>query len=154
MTSSLPNGLRVTAWTATTLLAMAAAAGTADAVASHHGGGGYDGPSHHAMPEFLHSVSTFKVNKHVETVKRQTGRIEDVNSEAIVVTSPDEYAATYLLGKHTRVMKDCHDGSAGKLSDGDKVSVLAKKVHGKFRAELISDGHSHHGHDGYGHDVR
>jgi hypothetical protein len=174
MKTTMSTGLRLAAWSSAGLLMMGTAAGTASAVTGHHqshdgqgsdsdpggqggpqggGPGGQGGPqgAGHVMPGLVHSLSTVKVKGKYRTIKAQVGTINEVNSEAVVVTSSDEYSSTYVLGENTKITKNCKTIKAGKLSEGDKVTVIAKKKNGKFLAGSISEGQSKapmHGGDG------
>jgi hypothetical protein len=167
MKTSVSSGLRVAAWATCGLLAMGAAAGTASAVTGHHGGpgqgspggpgsggpGGPGGPGRPGghdggiLPGLVHGVGTFKVKGGYKTFKEQTGTVTDINTEALVVTSADEYAATYVISSSTKVRDNSND-SVSDIADGDSVQVIAKKVGGHYTAVVISEcngkHHEHH----------
>jgi hypothetical protein len=152
----MSTGVRVAAWSTAGLLAMGTAATTADAVAGHHGadngsssGQGPDngGAGRHddgMQAGVVHGVATVKVKHKFVTFKEQRGTINDINTEALVVTSADEYAATYVIGAHTKAFNDGRRIALTKLADGDAVSVLAKKVGSQFTAISVTEGERHH----------
>jgi hypothetical protein len=139
MKTAISTGLRVAAWSAAGLLAMGTAATTANAVTHHADNGpGVGGPG--PGQGIVHGTAVVKVNGKYKTVKQQRGTVTDINSEALVVTSSDEYAATYVITSNTKVEENCKTGTLADIADGDSITVTAKKVDGKFRAVVISEG--------------
>ncbi|HVY11007.1 MAG TPA: DUF5666 domain-containing protein [Mycobacteriales bacterium] len=150
MKARTKTALRVAAWSASTVLVVGAAAGTATA-ATHHakhktpGGAAAPragGPGRPGGPgPMIHGIATIeKRDGTFETYATQAGKVTSVSESSITVVSADSYSATYAIDEDTHVAKDGAKADIGDVATGDAVFVRAEKDDGGYTAEVVGDG--------------
>jgi hypothetical protein len=148
MKAGISRGARVAAWSASSLLLVGAAAGTASA-ATHHakntgkdtstGTGTTEAPSAH--PQMLHGSMTVENSDGTfETYVNQMGTVSAVSATSITVVSADSYSATYSIESDTTIVKNGSKATAGDIAKGDTVGVQAEQDGTDLTAEHIFDG--------------
>lgn len=165
MKAGLPTGLRVVAWSASSLLLAGAAAGTASA-ATHHaknpkntvakdtttdttdtdGTGPAGGP-----PRMLHGSMTIeKKDGTFETYVSQSGKVTAVSATSITVKSDDNFTGTYAIDDSTHIVKNGAKGAASDVATGDTVMVRGEDEDDAVTADVIFDGKPPAGQSGPG----
>lgn len=149
MKSGTRTALRVAAWSASSLLVVGAAAGTANA-ASHA-----KHKTKHATssdetttappagrPNVLHGTATVeKADGSFENYANQTGTVSAISATSITVVSADEYSATYAIDDDTVIVKDGAKAATTDVAQGDTVQVMAEEESDdSFTAEFVADG--------------
>jgi Domain of unknown function (DUF5666) len=159
MKARFSTGLRVAAWSASSLLIVGAVAGTASA-ATHHAkqvvkhkvakdatngasssGSSGSGAAPGAPPRMLHGSETVETTDGTfETYVSQVGTVSAVSATSITVASADDYSATYAIDDDTVVVKDGAKSDTSAVANGDTVMVRGEQEDDAVTAEAILDG--------------
>lgn len=166
MKARLSTGPRVVAWSASSLLLVGAAVGTASA-ATHHatntnkdttagttsdvndGTGPTGGPG--GPGKLLHGSTTIeKKDGTVETYESQVGTVTAVSATSITVLSDDKFSATYVIDDSTHIVKSGAKAAASDVATGDTVMVRGEDDDAAVTAGVIFDGKPPAGAGGFG----
>ncbi|HEX3900607.1 MAG TPA: hypothetical protein VHW74_15720 [Mycobacteriales bacterium] len=172
MKARLSTGLRVAAWSASSLLVVGAAAGTASA-ATHHAkhvkkhstakdtttgttpttgtGTTGTGTARPTPPQMLHGTETVETTDGTfEVYANQVGTVSAVTATSITVVSADKFSATYVIDSSTKIVKNGATADATGVATGDTVMVQAEQDDAALTAIGIFDGKPTAGQGGQG----
>mgnify|MGYP001556035553 FL=1 len=142
MKARLSTGPRVVAWSASALLLVGAAVGTASAATHHAKNTNKDTTAGPGGPgKLLHGSMTIeKKDGTVETYASQVGKATAVSATSITVLSDDKFSATYVIDDSTHIVKSGAEAAAGDVATGDTVRVRGEDAGDAVTADVIFDG--------------